>query len=268
MVHIIHLNWITGATPPAAADMDGADQDVANRVADLEDRLADTGVDVEALAVKATSGKAADVKALRELLSARQAVNTPAYRRAIHAAAQFRKDLDRKEWSQAELVKSMLPAARAHMEHVTTSAVESLNSLPANIQTTLRAGRTQGTLVTRDLDLASVTGEQVEAAQTCEWAWRIIHNTWNGIYERQALAVHRGRPTSMKAEDAERRAVEQDRKRAAAYTPTRGRFPPRPGPRAAPLRDGLPHGHRRVGGHPGHGGPGRRYLPPGGHCPR
>lgn len=216
----------TGATPPAAADMDRADQDVANRVADLEDRLADTGVDLEALAVKATSGKAADVKALRESLMARQAVNTPAYRRAVRAAAtQFRRDLDRKEWDTANLVKSMLPAARAHMEHVTTVAVDSLTSLPANIQTAIVAGRTSATHVTRGLDLASATGEQVEAAQTCEWAWRIIGNTWAGDYERQALAVHRGRPTSPEAEEAERRAVEQDRKRATAGNEGQDRAP-------------------------------------------
>ena len=87
------------------------------------------------------------------------------------------------------------------------------------------AGRTPATHATRGLDLASATGEQVEAAQTCEWAWRIIGNTWAGNYERQALAVHRCRPTSPEAEEAERRAVEQDRKRVTAGSEDQDRAP-------------------------------------------
>lgn len=173
----------TGATAPAASDMDQADAEVFTRIAALEDKLAGTDVDLADLAIKATSGKAADVKALRESIMVRQAVNTPAYLQAVRAAAkQVRKDLDRKEWSQAEII----------------------------------ADRSDGTLVTRELDPATATGNQVETAQTCEWAWRIIDQTGNGYYETQALAIHRGRVTSLEEEARERKAVEREKKLAAS----------------------------------------------------
>lgn len=206
----------TGATVPAASDMDQADAEVFTRIAALEDKLAGTDVDLADLAIKATSGKAADVKALRESIMVRQAVNTPAYLQAVRAAAkQVRKDLDRKEWSQAALIKSMLPVAREHMARVSTQAVESLKDLPERIQAEIIADRQFATHVTRELDPATATGNQVETAQTCEWAWGIIDQTGNGYYETQALAIHRGRVTSMEEEHRERQAVEHEKRLAA-----------------------------------------------------
>lgn len=207
----------TGATAPAASDMDQADAEVYARVAALEDKLAGTDVDLADLAIKATSGKAADVKALRESIMVRQVVNTPAYLQAIRAAAkQVRKDLDRKEWSQAALIKSMLPVARKHMARVSTQAVESLKDLPERIQAEIIADRQLATRVARELDPATATGNQVETAQTCEWAWGIIDQTGNGYYETQALAIHRGRVTSLEEEARERRTVEREKKLAAS----------------------------------------------------
>lgn len=210
----------TGAAVPAADEMERADADVASRVADFEDRLTGANGDLAAVAVKATSGKAADMKALREQLLVLQATGTPAYRQAVRAAAnQFRANLDRKDWSNEALVKSMVPAARERMATISTQAVDSLKALPASIQAEVLAGRNLGTHVTGALDLSTVTGDQVEAARTCEWAWRIIDNTWNGDFERQALAIHRGRTTTQEAEDAERREVAREHNRTTANTP-------------------------------------------------